>query len=328
MNLIIHIGWHKTGTTSIQEFLLKNQVSLQKNDKVYYPSEGLLQCAHHVLAWSLQEKKTSPWGDIPLTTPKAIIEAAIVSASAHGCENIIFSSEEFCTLSKEQIKLLHAITSTTKGTTSIVAYIRRQDLIIESSYNMEVKWWGTRLAEDFPEYIKRKTPYIKYNHTLEAWADVFGKDQIKVIPYSPENFFGGDIRLDFCSTANLTPEGLYFEKERINDSLSPKSLEFLKTINKTQLPQETHNKIVIRLFEYDSQNYSPKCVLFTEEQRVRFMEELNQSNMQLEKFTTNLSPLILTSENLPSKNTHSLTPEEFQEIMKFVNLGENHIEHL
>ncbi|MDX1722556.1 MAG: hypothetical protein R3355_05510 [Pseudomonas sp.] len=324
MNLIIHIGWHKTGTTSIQEFLLNNQAPLQEHSKIYYPNEGLLQCAHHELAWSLQEKKTSPWGDLPLTTPKAIIEAAIANARTHNCENIIFSSEEFCTLSKEQIKLLHTITSNTKSTISIVAYIRRQDLIIESSYNMEVKWWGTRLTEDFLTYVKRKTPYIKYNHTLELWADIFGKDQIKVIPYSPEDFLENDIRLDFCSTANITPRGLHFKKERINDSLAPKTLEFLKTINNIPLPQTTHNKIVTRLFKYDNQNNSPKCILFTEEQRIKFMEELNESNMQLEKFTTNLSPLILTSENLPPKNTHNLTMEEFQEIIEFATLGDPH----
>ena len=58
-------GWHKTGSTALQEFLLDNQSELARRHRLWYPSEGLLVCAHHTVAWTLQGRTTSPWGAVP-----------------------------------------------------------------------------------------------------------------------------------------------------------------------------------------------------------------------------------------------------------------------
>jgi hypothetical protein len=108
VNFIIHIGWHKTGSTSLQVFLLKNRKALIRQCQTYYPGEGLLTCAHHTVAWSFQGRETSPWGPVPILEGggDAYVRAATESAGAKGCTTIILSSEEFCTFDSDAIRLL------------------------------------------------------------------------------------------------------------------------------------------------------------------------------------------------------------------------------
>ncbi|MFM8329186.1 MAG: hypothetical protein ACKN80_02965, partial [Actinomycetales bacterium] len=54
--LIIHVGFHKSGTTALQESFHLNRKELEKHG-VSYPEFG--HKAHHRLAWSLSQK---PWG--------------------------------------------------------------------------------------------------------------------------------------------------------------------------------------------------------------------------------------------------------------------------
>jgi len=53
--LFVHIGTHKTGTTSIQEFIRANAGSLAKHD-LYIPDAGTIasESGHHNIAWQLR----------------------------------------------------------------------------------------------------------------------------------------------------------------------------------------------------------------------------------------------------------------------------------
>lgn len=313
MNIILHIGWHKTGTTSIQEFLKKNSNKLIHENKVYYPDEGLIGCAHHQIAWVLKGQDSSPWGKLDISNDSLLIEKAIESCKKHDCENLIFSSEEFCTFSEKDIIKLHGILKDEINKVTVIIYIRRQDLLIESSYNMEVKWWGRRLSDEFQQYVKNKTPYIKYDVILDKWANVFGLESIKVRLYDTNNMPQNDIRMDFCLATGINPDNLIFDNTRINDSLGPLSLAFLKILNKLAMSREDHEKIVFKLL--DRENPS-KCVLFDPQERIEFMEHLNASNKKLEKFSINTDLLTVNPDTLMAKNEEILTLEEFSEIFR------------
>jgi hypothetical protein len=60
MKVIIHSGWHKTGSTALQNFCLMNSETLESK-KVIFPETGLLAGAHHRIPWSLQHEKRNPW---------------------------------------------------------------------------------------------------------------------------------------------------------------------------------------------------------------------------------------------------------------------------
>jgi hypothetical protein len=291
MNIIIHIGWHKTGTTSVQAFLKKNYYQLISENKLYYPSEGLVSYGHHQIAWSLKGDK-SPWGKLSSANENILIEKAIESGKKLGCQNLVFSSEAFCTFSENEIVKLNEILNYESNKVIIVAYVRRQDLLIESSYNMEVKGWGSRMTDGFQQYVKNKTPYILYDSALDSWANVFGLENIKVRIYDTHYMPQNDIRLDFCLVAGIDPSNLIFENKKINNSLGLKSLTLLRILNKFYIPRKLHEMIVSILQKYEK---SSKCVLFEQHQRIEFMESLNDSNRKLEKFSIN--PDLLTLKN-------------------------------
>lgn len=302
MNIVIHIGWHKTGTTSIQVFLKNNAHKLIHENKLYYPNEGLVGCGHHAIPWAVRGIEQSPWGKLSITDETVLVRQAIENGKKLGCENLVFSSEEFCSFSEQEILRLNEILSGENHKITIVAYIRRQDLLIESAYNMEVKWWVSRLTEDFQQYIKNKIPYIKYDLILDSWANVFGLENIKVRVYDTNLMPQNDIRLDFCNLTGIDPINLMFDNRRSNRSLGPKSLTFLRILNRFKIPRKLHEKIVSILQKYET---SSKCVLFEPQQRIEFMEVLNDSNKNLAKFSINPDLLILKKDTFLGKHENT-----------------------
>ncbi len=59
MKIKLHIGTHKTGTTSIQKYFRKNENALREN-KIWYPNFDIInqnkRYAHHELAHSIAGK--------------------------------------------------------------------------------------------------------------------------------------------------------------------------------------------------------------------------------------------------------------------------------
>jgi hypothetical protein len=92
--MYIHIGTHKTGTTSIQNFLGANREAL-KNGELYVPLSGTLGPAsgHHNIAWELRndERFRSNFG----TVSDLIAELRGVD-----CDKAVLSSEDFEYLSR------------------------------------------------------------------------------------------------------------------------------------------------------------------------------------------------------------------------------------
>ncbi len=106
-NLIIHIGPHKTGTTSIQKLLCDNATCLRTMG-IYYPDSPLMGGAHHHVpfllhGWDLallglEPKAASGFSGIPpLATD---IDRWLSAAQALSCHTVIISAEDFSTLTR------------------------------------------------------------------------------------------------------------------------------------------------------------------------------------------------------------------------------------
>lgn len=321
MNFIIHIGWHKTGSTSLQVFLLKNRKALIRECQTYYPREGLLTCAHHTVAWSFQGRETSPWGPVALLEGggDAYVRAAMESANAKACTTIVLSSEEFCTFDLDAIQSLSKSLRAMADSVQIVAYIRRQDLLVESAYNMQVKWWGARLRADFDEYVKDKRAYPNYFRVLKGWVGVFGVNNLIVRRYERDALESRDIRIDFCTAVGLNHEALDHMEDGVNDSLGPRTLEFLRILNNLDVSRDEHERIATRLLSYDMENQSPKCVLFGPDQRRAYMAPFEMGNRKLAQFGVDPEPLMVGGDSVRTRNVRRLTRGEFAEMLAYVS---------
>jgi hypothetical protein len=86
LHIILHIGPHKTGTTSIQAWLLSNQHELIKNG-IYYPTPEKYGPGHVELAWELV-------GINNTQISNERINNDIAKALSQGADKLFISSEE------------------------------------------------------------------------------------------------------------------------------------------------------------------------------------------------------------------------------------------
>ena len=99
--LILHVGFHKSGTSALQESFSAQRAGLAA-EGVLYPNIG--RKAHHRIAWALAQK---PWGWKARggeTTPFKHFSKMVRLVNRSGTEKIVLSSEFFSELSPDQIQ--------------------------------------------------------------------------------------------------------------------------------------------------------------------------------------------------------------------------------
>jgi len=90
--IFLHIGTHKTGTTSIQHFLAKNAEELW-HERILMPSAGRHLHGHHHIAWELRN-------DTRLEGRTGFVQQLIKELRATDLEKAVISSEDFEYLSQ------------------------------------------------------------------------------------------------------------------------------------------------------------------------------------------------------------------------------------
>jgi hypothetical protein len=184
-HLVAHVGFHKTGTTSLQASFAANRDTL-KAQGVLYPKLG--SSAHHRAAWALIGR-TWGWknrGGIayPIKEWKRLVRAVNKSRNT-----ALISSEFFCELSIEQIKKFKADLKSDQFT--IVFTIRPLVKLLSSSYQQYLKYGLTPTYEEWLHSILDKpgesklTPtfWKRHDHAgvISKWAEIFGAQNVVVV---------------------------------------------------------------------------------------------------------------------------------------------------
>jgi hypothetical protein len=179
----VHIGTHKTGTTSLQAMLGKNE-TLFRNAGVFIPKAGRIEqnsAAHHNVAWELgRDKRFDP--------RLGTFETLLQEAAAVDAPNICLTSEDF--------ELLHGDSAALQGlrdgllsigyTPAIVLYLRPQVEYLESLYAEIIKLWDIGFAEYMETVLSDgawRTSLFEYDQLAGAFANVFGRNKLIVRAY-------------------------------------------------------------------------------------------------------------------------------------------------
>jgi hypothetical protein len=145
---IIHVGLHKTGTTSIQNFLAKNALELKRNGFLY-PNGGCPEnsSAHHNLAWQLA-------GDKRFNPAYGTVEK-VVNETVNFPGNIIISSEDFENILGDTDRILPLTENVILSGRDIilVIYVRDQVSYAESLYLEMMKHGMSYTAKEFFDVI-------------------------------------------------------------------------------------------------------------------------------------------------------------------------------
>ena len=238
--LVIHPGFHKSGTTALQQSLHENRGKLLELG-ISYPFPRFR--AHHRIAWSLSQRV---WGwqkrGGSKESPK-LWRRAVRAINRDTSGTTVISSEFFSEIDVEKIKELR---NSIKGKEiDVVFTLRPLAKVLSSSYQQYLKYG---LKADYKEWLHsifdvpgesklNPTFWKRHMHgtVIANWAEVFGAEHITVIIVDekrPEFLF--DSINDYL---RIPRETLIAPNKRLNRSLTTEEISLLLEINRN-FPKE------------------------------------------------------------------------------------------
>jgi len=239
--LILHIGRHKTGTTAIQQFLVRNPALLKANGYCF-PDHGGTGFGHHDLAGALIKKNMQLSGKTEGETLSEIRRLLSRLISGNKLTPII-SSEAFQNCDP---KLVRAALSAYD--VKVVMYLREPVSYLISSYTQKVH------ATDYIGTIEQYADSVfqsSYKAFIDAWCDAFDSRNVSIKIYSRDELVKQDIVLDFCESVlgidNQIVSAVY-ERSSTNKSLTNSLLAFKLWVNRFGSMKASHSRLLyIRL---------------------------------------------------------------------------------
>ena len=281
--IFLHIGFHKTATSSIQEGLYQNREKLIEMGYLY-PIAGISPEStnknHHMLGRQFDSR-------LPASARRSISDELAEEIQTSACNNVILSFEDFSILDRSDIELLHEYLDGL-GEISVIAYVRSQTGYFFSTWTQITK--SSKSVVDWDQYIKFKTrgESADFYKRLQPWSDIFGLDNIKIGVFEKSQI-EPDIFVDFLAMCDV-PNAASFEAPPVlNISPGIKTLEVVRYLTSilgvTTIPEKECISHAVADFvqQFGDQHGwdTQKANLITEEQHERIMNLFQESNRKL-----------------------------------------------
>jgi hypothetical protein len=217
-DLVLHIGSHKTGTTTLQRVLQTNKAALAAAGWAYAHGPG----TDHLHAYLGMNRKH---GLVPDGFRVARLDELMATLTAGTAARVIGSSENFSFLfdAAEIARLAQALRAAFERV-RIVVYLRRQDSHLVSHHQEGAK--PHRLAEEqlfgreaaaLPPWRASHDLYLDYATRLGHWAAAFGAEAMAVRIYDRSRLAEGDVVTDFLGWLGVDP-GSVARGRNLNES--------------------------------------------------------------------------------------------------------------
>jgi hypothetical protein len=222
--LILHIGTHRTATSSVQAFLHANGPALLRRG-ILYP----FGVKRHVVQMNRLFA-----GQVPAPALAADLTRRADSRRQR-VDTIILSDEDICT--RRDLAPLAPLRETFD--VKVVFALRRQDLWLESWYLQNVKWqWNPTLAHaTFAEFLARReefhwADYAAYVDHLEA---VFGRGNLRLYVFEKAQMPAGPVAA-FAAAAGIGDIADLAPAPHANPSHSALMSEFMRRLPLDEAP--------------------------------------------------------------------------------------------
>lgn len=272
--IYLHIGTHKTGTTSLQQFFSHNEQSL-KNQSFLYPSAGRpkkFPHGHHNLVWGIinnnnYDPSAGSWKEL------------LTEIDFFNPKNVIISSENFswpdCITAEKIFEIKEYLSN---HEVKIIIYLRNQSDYLKSHYCQAIKIGY--YSGSFQDYLTYQRERLNYYQRLEPWKEAFGIENIIVKIYDNIAINNQLIR-DFLETINFP-----LTEIRINSNITVNKSPNLKAIK------------IMRLLNIISQKYlklsQKKC-------QKLYLKKLSNPNNIISKLVARIPDFIVNEELLSER---------------------------
>ena len=260
LELVLHIGSGKTGTSSIQRLLRRNRGLLLEHGVLFPSSPGARRHVRFGLSFKADDElvETRPYKAQGHPSPAAFRDTFRDELFAEIEESrpstVLISDEALYGSDDASLSRLRSFTDAHAGRVRLVCYLRRQDDHLVSRYQQVVKTGEIRtLAERTAELEHTKT--YDYAARLDTWARLLEPDTFVVRRFERRAFVDDSLYADFLHAAGLdVPRDKLREVASQNESLDAESVEFLRLLNLHLVRAEgaevgmiNHRPLVVRL---------------------------------------------------------------------------------
>lgn len=231
--VILHIGTHKTGTTTLQEVLAANEQTLAENGFVYpqMPRKFKHAAINRNAFWLNMEvmRRVGLAGQETDKIPpcRDVFEKALKA----GPHTVVISDERlwYNATKKRFWKEVRTVLEECGATNvKVVLYLRRQDLFLESLWAQYVK--SGHMEEGLTAFAARKKNSIACDYAagVRSLQEAFGAENLIIRVYDRKQLVGGDTVEDFLQAIGIRDTSSFVRPEvPKNPSLSP-SMTLLK----------------------------------------------------------------------------------------------------
>ncbi|MDO6815020.1 hypothetical protein [Cobetia amphilecti] len=315
--LYIHIGMHKTGSSSIQISLKKNNQNLLAKDWEF------LYCTKNGNGSDLIDFKDSS-GNLDVNITDKFFDL-ISNSNKQSC---IISAEHLFLITDDSIvNELRKVAYNSFEKVYIVVYLRRQDKIALSFKNQAAR---VQTANQLPSSIimgheasplpilnKDVLDYLSYYSKMELWSRVFGQDNLIIKEYERNELENHDICCDFYKTLNIPVDPI---KVNTNSSVSRN-----KAVATHFLIRNNFTSSVVK-FVKDHINDDGVKVKSSTLESLGFYNNFRESNTALnKKYNLNLFSNELDLNDIDRLGNHELTEKDYTNI---INLAINYRDHM
>jgi hypothetical protein len=307
--LFLHIGRPKTGSTALQHFLMKNRQLLLESG-ILYPLTGSYQLSSHLFAYAYSESMRQSAG-VPEIDRDALWQKLASESNETAVATVVMSSENFWFINPAKL----AADLKEQFTVKVVAYIRRQDNVIASSFCEEVKREQIALDADVTEYAlhRPRLALLDYLDILDDWSSAFGEENLQVRVY--DRIAEKGIARDFCELLSIDPEHFEIDPAAINPGLPYDVLSLISNARTFKAGDAAKRRFVTALSESVVMlDYDPSydtSGLFSLELRERIMQGFVKSNAAIQaKYLPGQSDELFPalSKNIYTPPSQSLNP--------------------
>ena len=234
----IHIGIHKTGSTSIQQTLFKNREELLARGINYLSIDR----NHGPVLISLMS-------EVPHADPRNIrryLDTAEKAASYNAtnrqivtellAENrspkMVISGEGFSTIPAEDARRLKEMLDPYAAAYRIIVYVRDPYDYANSAALQSLKTGSTIVR------AQKRPPLPKHRQKIEKYIEVFGRENVDIRIFDPARFAGGSLISDFAAALGESAQlADSLQIVRANPSMSHEAAMILSEANKAFPPR-------------------------------------------------------------------------------------------
>ncbi len=237
LDLVLHIGSGKTGTSSIQRLLRRNRRLLRERGVLFPASPGRRRHTRFGLFFKTDDElvETRPYRAQGHRSPEAFRETfrTELAAEIEKAEpsTVLISDEALYGSDDAALARLRSFSDAHSQRLRLVCYLRRQDNHLVSRYQQVVKTGETRtLAERTADLAHTKT--YDYAARLDTWGRLVQPDALVVRRFEQGAFLADSLYADFLDAAGLDVRlGELEDVPSQNESLDAESVEFLRLLN-------------------------------------------------------------------------------------------------